>query len=99
MKKIYNERRLYLAQRLQEMGIAPLCTPQGAFYMLANVKEYTADSYNFALDILKNAKVALTPGIDFGSNAQGYLRISYANSLENIKEGLNRLDNYLQTLK
>ncbi len=99
MKKTYNERRLFLAQRLEEMGIAPLCTPQGAFYMLANVKKYTNDSYNFALDVLRHAKVALTPGIDFGSNAQGYLRISYANSLANIKEGLNRLERYLKTLE
>ncbi|MEG0874284.1 MAG: pyridoxal phosphate-dependent aminotransferase [Clostridiales bacterium] len=99
MKKTYNQRRQYIVKRLNEMGIAPLCTPQGAFYILANVKKYTQDSYTFALDILENAKVALTPGIDFGTNAQGYLRISYANSLENIKEGLNRLDSYLKTLK
>ncbi|MDO4541272.1 MAG: pyridoxal phosphate-dependent aminotransferase, partial [Bacillota bacterium] len=98
MKATYNKRRLFLAKRLEEMGIAPLCTPQGAFYMLANVKKYTNDSHKFALEVLKNAKVALTPGIDFGSNAQGYLRISYANSLENIREGLDRLEKYLKTL-
>lgn len=98
MKQTYNERRLFLVKRLEEMDIAPLCTPQGAFYILANVKKYTNDSYKFALDILKNAKVALTPGIDFGSNAQGYLRISYANSLENIKEGMDRLEKYLNAL-
>lgn len=99
MRETYNQRRLYLVQRLKEMGIAPLCSPQGAFYILANIKDYSNDSYAFAFDILKEAKVALTPGIDFGTNAQGYLRISYANSLENIKEGMNRLEAYLQKQK
>ncbi|MEE0776659.1 MAG: pyridoxal phosphate-dependent aminotransferase, partial [Bacillota bacterium] len=90
MKATYDTRRKYLLERLKDMGIAPICEPQGAFYTLANVKDYCTDSFQFAYEILQEAKVAVTPGIDFGTNAEGYLRISYANSLENIKEGLNR---------
>ena len=67
-----------------------------AFYVLANAKRFSGDSYRLAFDILKEAKVGVTPGIDFGSNAEGYLRFSYANSLENIEEGMNRLQRYLK---
>lgn len=92
---IYNERRQYLLSRLKEMGIATAVEPTGAFYALANVKKYTHDSYNFAYEILEKAQVAVTPGIDFGQNCEGYIRLSYANSLENIKEGLDRLEGFL----
>ncbi|MDD4802478.1 MAG: pyridoxal phosphate-dependent aminotransferase [Syntrophomonas sp.] len=96
MLGIYNERRLYLLDRLKQMGIATRHDPSGAFYALANVKEYTDDSYHFAFEILEQAKVAVTPGIDFGANCEGYIRFSYANSLSNIKEGLNRLELFLK---
>lgn len=99
MKSIYNARRVYLLQRLQAMGIATQHEPSGAFYALANVKAYTSDSYNLAFDILEKAKVAVTPGIDFGANCEGYIRLSYANSLENIREGLDRLEAYLSNLR
>lgn len=99
MVRTYDERRRFLLQRLQKMGIAPLCSPQGAFYVLANVKAYTSDSLSFAYEILDNTKVAMSPGIEFGSNAEGYLRISYANSLENIAEGMDRLETYLRGIK
>ena len=94
----YNERRLYLYQALQKIGIAPVKPPDGAFYMLANVKKYTDDSYSFALRILEETGVAVTPGIDFGSGAEGYIRISYACSMENLKEGLLRLENFISNL-
>ncbi len=97
MVKTYAERRRFLIARLEEMGFAPLCAPQGAFYALANVKAYTDDSLAFAYEVLEHAKVAMSPGIEFGSNAEGYLRISYANSLENIAEGMNRLESFLDT--
>ncbi len=98
MLSVYNERRLYLLERLKKMGIATRHDPSGAFYALANVKRYTDNSYDFAFQILEEAKVAVTPGIDFGSNCEGYIRFSYANSLSNIKEGLNRLEAFLQSL-
>jgi len=96
MVSIYDERRLYLLGRLKEMGIATCHDPSGAFYALANVKAYTNDSYRLAFEILEKAKVAVTPGIDFGANCEGYIRFSYANSLSNIKEGLDRLEGFLK---
>ncbi len=96
---IYDERRKYLLGRLQAMGIATAVEPTGAFYTLANVKKYTRDSYKFAFEILEKAHVAVTPGIDFGQNCEGYIRISYANSLDNIKEGMDRLERFLANCK
>ncbi|CFX40828.1 Pyridoxal phosphate-dependent transferase [Syntrophomonas zehnderi OL-4] len=97
MVNIYNERRRYLLGRLKEMGIATSHDPSGAFYALGNVKRYTNNSYQFAFEILEQAKVAVTPGIDFGANCEGYIRFSYANSLDNIKEGMNRLEHFLMS--
>lgn len=95
MRRTYDERRKYMAGRLQKMGIAPAVLPTGAFYMLANVKDYTDDSFSFAFRILEEAGVAVTPGIDFGPNCEGYIRLSYANSLENIAVGMDRLEEFL----
>jgi aspartate/methionine/tyrosine aminotransferase len=96
MKQIYNERRKFIIRRLKELGFGITVEPTGAFYVLANAKKFSENSFEFAFDILKNAKVGCTPGIDFGSNAEGYLRFSYANSLENIDEAMKRLGRYLQ---
>ena len=73
--------------------------PTGAFYVLGNIKTFTRDSYAFAFDILHRAHVGIAPGIDFGTNCEGYLRFSYANSLENIREGMNRLEHYLKGIR
>jgi aspartate/methionine/tyrosine aminotransferase len=97
MVKTYDERRRYLIPRLKEIGFGITIEPTGAFYILANAKRFSGDSYKFALDILNNTLVAVTPGIDFGSNAEGYIRFSYANSLENIKEACGRLQRYLHS--
>lgn len=90
----YNRRRLMLFEGLQQIGIAPAEAPMGAFYMLANVTRFTRESYPLALEILQQEKVAVTPGIDFGPHAEGYLRLSYACSKEEIEEGLRRLQNF-----
>jgi aspartate/methionine/tyrosine aminotransferase len=95
MKRIYNERRVYMIKRLRKMGLGITVEPTGAFYVFANVKHISNDSYTLAFDILENACVGVTPGIDFGQHGEGYLRFSYANSMENIAEGLNRLEAYL----
>ena len=95
MKRIYNERRVYMIKRLRELGFGITVEPTGAFYVFANAKHLSNDSYKLAFDILENACVGVTPGIDFGKQGEGYLRFSYANSLENIVEGLNRLETYL----
>jgi aspartate/methionine/tyrosine aminotransferase len=95
MKNIYNTRRKYIIQKLRELGFGITVEPTGAFYVLANAKRYTENSFDFAFDILEKAKVGCTPGIDFGTNAEGYLRFSYANSIENIEEAMRRLARYL----
>jgi len=95
MKQIYNERRKYMIRRLREMGFGITVEPTGAFYLFVNAKHISEDSYNLAFDILEKAHVGVTPGIDFGKNGEGYLRFSYANSIENIAEGLDRVEKYL----
>jgi (5-formylfuran-3-yl)methyl phosphate transaminase len=98
MKNIYNQRRLYMINRLKKIGFGITIEPTGAFYVFANAKHISTNSYKLAFDILEKAFVGVAPGIDFGNNGEGYLRFSYANSLENIEEGLNRLENYLNDL-
>ncbi len=95
MKTIYDERRRFMIRRLRELGFGITVEPTGAFYVFANAKHLSMDSYRLAFDILEKARVGVTPGIDFGPNAEGYLRFSYANSLENIAEGMDRLARYL----
>ena len=96
MRRIYDERRRFMIKRLKELGFGITVEPTGAFYVFANAKHLSNDSYRLAFDILEKARVGVAPGIDFGPNGEGYLRFSYANSLENIQEGLNRLEHYLQ---
>ncbi|WP_291317795.1 pyridoxal phosphate-dependent aminotransferase [Desulfuromonas sp.] len=91
MGRAYDERRRHLLQRLPELGLRAAGTPSGAFYVLADARHINPDSRALALEILETTGVALTPGIDFGPGAEGYLRLSYANSLENIDRALDRL--------
>ncbi|RJP67950.1 MAG: pyridoxal phosphate-dependent aminotransferase [Candidatus Abyssobacteria bacterium SURF_17] len=97
MVACFNQRRTLILRRIKEAGFDVAKEPTGAFYVLANAKRFTSDSLKFAFEVLENASVGITPGIDFGSNAEGFIRFSYANSLENIEEGMNRLMNYLST--
>lgn len=98
MKETYNERRIFLIERLREMGFIIEHEPKGAFYVLADARRFTNDSYKFAFDILENAHVGVTPGVDFGTNGEGFIRFSYSTSIENIQEGMKRLKEYLGTL-
>jgi aspartate/methionine/tyrosine aminotransferase len=99
MRETYNKRRKFLVGGLQKLGFNILVPPTGAFYVFVNAKHLSNDSYQLAFDILEKAHVGVTPGIDFGENGEGFLRFSYANSLENIGEGLTRLEKYLKTLQ
>jgi aspartate/methionine/tyrosine aminotransferase len=98
MRAIYDERRQFIVKRLRELGFGITVEPTGAFYVFANAKHISNDSYRLAFDILEKAHVGVTPGIDFGDNGEGYLRFSYANSIEAIAEGLNRIERYLGNL-
>jgi len=96
MKVAYDKRRKYMIQRIKAMGLGISVEPTGAFYVFANAKHISMDSYALAFDILDKAHVGVTPGIDFGANGEGYLRFSYANSMENLKIGLDRLEAYFR---
>jgi len=95
MKVIYNKRRQYMIKRLRQMGFHIPVEPTGAFYVFVNARHLSEDSYKLAFDILEKAHVGVTPGIDFGKNGEGYLRFSYANSIENIEQGMDRLEQYI----
>jgi aspartate/methionine/tyrosine aminotransferase len=95
MRGIYDERRRFIIAGLRRLGFGIATEPTGAFYVLANAKRFTTNSYEFAFEILEQAKVGVTPGIDFGQNGEGYIRFSYANSLENLAEALRRLEGFL----
>jgi aspartate/methionine/tyrosine aminotransferase len=96
MRETYNERRKFMIRRLKDMGLSMSVEPTGAFYIFVNFKHISTDSYALAFDILEKAHIGVTPGIDFGANGEGYLRFSYANSLDNLKIGMDRLENYLK---
>ncbi|ABK98586.1 pyridoxal phosphate-dependent aminotransferase [Pelobacter propionicus] len=95
MRNTYDQRRRFMIQRLRDIGFGIPVEPTGAFYVFANAKHLSGDSYALAYDILEKARVGVTPGIDFGQGGEGYLRFTYANSLENIAEGLSRLERYV----
>jgi aspartate/methionine/tyrosine aminotransferase len=78
------------------MGFVIHVEPTGAFYVFADGRKFFSDSYQEAFRITEEAKVGVSPGIDFGNGGEGFLRFSYATSLENIEEGLNRLELYLK---
>ena len=96
MRKTYNERRKFVVRRLKEMGLGITVEPTGAFYVFANAKHISMDSYALAFDILDKVHIGVTPGIDFGANGEGYLRFSYANSMENLAIGMDRMESYLK---
>lgn len=95
MVKIYSARRSYMIERLERMGFSFKVKPTGAFYVFTDARWLDPDCYRLAFDILNEAGVGCTPGVDFGSGGEGYIRFTYANSLENIKEGMDRLAAYV----
>jgi aspartate/methionine/tyrosine aminotransferase len=91
-RRALRERRDFLLARLRALGFGIPRVPDGAFYLYADCTRFTADSYAFALDLLEQAGVAITPGIDFGSfRAASHVRFAYTTSLENLAEGVERL--------
>ena len=98
MRQEYDGRRRYLLHRLREMGIECF-EPYGAFYMFPNIKQFGMTSEEFAKQLLEKEKVAVVPGTAFGESGEGFLRISYAYSLEDLKAALGRIENFVCTLK
>ncbi len=99
MLKTYDKRRRYILKRLKEIGFRINEEPEGAYYVLADAQHFGKNSLELSRRLLEEANVAVTPGIDFGDGAEGCLRFSYANSLENIMEGMNRIEEFLDRLK
>ncbi len=99
MVATYDQRRKFMVQALRELGLGVAVEPTGAFYVFADARSLECNSLDLAFDILDKAHVAVAPGIDFGSNAEGFLRFSYANSLENIARAMERLREYLRACR
>ena len=95
MRREYDQRRRFIVPGLRALGFGLASEPNGAFYAFANAKRFSADSYAFTFEILERAKVCVAPGVGFGKNGEGYLRFSYASSMENIEEALRRLKSFL----
>lgn len=98
MRESYDERRRFVLFTLKEMGL-PCFEPEGAFYVFPCIREFGMTSDEFATNLLKEEKVAIVPGTAFGNCGEGYLRISYAYSIESLKKALKRLENYVRRLR
>ena len=94
-RRIFAERRRIMIDGPRAIGLGVGFEPTGAFYILANARHVSGDSVRLAYEILEGCHVAVTPGVAFGRNAEGYLRFSYAASVERIQEGLRRLGAFL----
>ena len=94
-RQAFCERRDFLLPALRELGFDIPVTPEGAFYLYADCSRFSSDSYAFCNQLLEEAGVAITPGVDFGSNQPGrHVRFAYTTSLENLREGVRRLGEY-----
>ena len=98
MRESYNQRRRFLLNAFKEMGIECF-EPFGAFYVFPCIKEFGMTSDEFATRFLQEEKVAAVPGTAFGDSGEGYLRISYAYSLERLKEAMTRFDRFVKKLR
>ncbi|MGN7941964.1 aminotransferase A [Virgibacillus sp. 6R] len=97
MKKSYEERLNYVYQRLINMGF-DVVKPYGAFYLFPSIKKFKQTSFDFALSLVKNAGVALVPGSAFSEYGEGYVRLSYAVSMEQLVEAMDRIEKYIQQI-
>ena len=98
MREAYDQRRRYLVNAFKEMGLECF-EPFGAFYAFPCIKEFGMTSDEFATRFLQEEKVAVVPGTAFGACGEGFLRISYAYSLEALKEALDRMEHFVQKLR
>jgi len=94
MRESYNQRRRYLYHELHRLQL-PCFQPEGAFYMFPDIREFGMTSEAFAVDLLNEEKVAVVPGNAFGDCGEGFVRISYAYSISDLKEALGRIENYI----
>jgi aminotransferase len=98
MREEYDGRRRYLLHRFREMGLECF-EPFGAFYMFPSIQEFGMTSDEFATELLKAKKVAVVPGTAFGDSGEGFIRVSYAYSLEDLKVALGRIEEFVKELR
>lgn len=98
MREEYNGRRRYLMQRFKEMGLSCF-EPFGAFYTFPCIKEFGMTSDEFANELLRSKKVAVVPGTAFGASGEGFIRISYAYSLDDLRIALERVEEFITALR
>ena len=98
MKNSYNMRRRYILKSLNDMGLTCF-EPKGAFYVFPCIKSSGLSSEEFATQLLQKYKIAVVPGNAFGQSGEGYVRCSYASSMDNIKEAMKRISYFLEDLK
>ncbi len=98
MRTAYNQRRNYLMRRFDKMGLQCF-EPFGAFYVFPSIKVFGLTSEEFATRLLQQEKVAVVPGTAFGTSGEGYVRISYAYSIEDLKEALERVEHFIAGLR
>ena len=94
MRKSYDERRRYLLKRLADMNM-PAFEPEGAFYIFPDISRFGMSSEEFATKLLKEQKLAVVPGTAFGNSGEGFIRISYAYSIDQLREALNRIEDFI----
>ncbi len=98
MREAYNQRRRFLVHEFERMGLKCF-EPFGAFYIFPSIQEFGMTSEEFATRLLEEEKVAVVPGTAFGDSGEGFLRISYAYSIEDLKEALGRLEKFITRLR
>ncbi len=94
MREEYNGRRRFLLHRFSEMEL-PCFEPFGAFYTFPDISSFGMSSDEFATELLKKEKVAVVPGTAFGASGEGFIRISYAYSLDDLREALGRIEHFI----
>ncbi|MBT1164797.1 pyridoxal phosphate-dependent aminotransferase, partial [Bifidobacterium felsineum] len=98
MIEAYRTNRDMVVEAVQRMPLVSCNTPDGAFYVLINVKDTGMNDHDFAVRLLNEAKVVVTPASGFGSRGQGYVRLSYVGTAEDTAEGLRRMQRWLESL-
>ena len=98
MRDSYNQRRRYLLKKMEELGI-PCFEPFGAFYIFPNISQFGMTSEEFATKLVQEERVAVVPGSAFGESGEGFVRISYAYSLDSLKKAIERLERFVQKLR
>ena len=98
MRESYNQRRRYLLKKMEELGL-PCFEPFGAFYIFPNISQFGMTSEEFATKLVQEERVAVVPGSAFGESGEGFVRISYAYSLDSLKKAIERLESFIHKLR